>query len=203
MYRDDGRADDSEVVVPDFSAGNTGMVDPEGFSDISISSVSSSPISLHIATIPQYRRDAQYLASILEQCGFSCTVRTATMEQFKGNLRLESDLILFSLIRDRDEELRRYDLYSTLSEHLEGSARITIHEILQTIAASPIVADRTCELDRIEQFLVDQNLLFHLSEKPVETAYLPSVRGLSFNSQGWVNLRHIWFPSDVRASQFD
>lgn len=119
------------------------------------------------------------------------------MEQFKGNLRLESDLILFSLIRDRDEELRRYDLYSTLSEHLEDSTRITIHEILQTIVASPIAADRTRELDRIEQFLVGQNLLFHLSEKPVETAYLPSVRGLSFNSQGWVNLRHIWFPSQV------
>ncbi|WP_339309249.1 ABC transporter substrate-binding protein [Paenibacillus sp. FSL k6-2145] len=170
MYRDDGRADDSKRLT------------------------SASPISLHIATIPQYRRDAQHLAFILEQCGFSCTVRTATMEQFKGNLRLESDLILFSLIRDRDEELRRYDLYSTLSEHLEDSARITIHEILQTIVASPIAADRTCELDRIEQFLVDQNLLFHLSEKPVETAYLPSVRGLSFNSQGWVNLRHIWFP---------
>lgn len=203
MYRDDGHADNSEVVETDLSAVNTGMVDPEGFRDISLSSVASSPVSLHIATIPQYRRDAQHLASILEQCGFSCTVRTATMEQFKGNLRLESDLILFSLIRDRDEELRRYDLYSTLSEHLEDSARITIHEILQTIVASPIAADRTCELDRIEQFLVDQNLLFHLSEKPVETAYLPSVRGLSFNSQGWVNLRHIWFPSDARAHQFD
>ncbi|MGN7308811.1 hypothetical protein ACTHQ2_22985 [Bacillus subtilis] len=62
---------------------------------------------------------------------------------------------------------------------------------------------KTCEstreklkpaIDRIEQFLVQQSLLFHLTEKPVETAYLPSVRGLSFNSQGWVNLRHIWFP---------
>ncbi|UOK66148.1 ABC transporter substrate-binding protein [Paenibacillus sp. OVF10] len=205
MYRDDGTAEDSEVVVSDFSTVNTKKVQAhsEGFSDISISSVSSSPISLHIATIPQYRRDAQHLASILERSGFTCTVRTATMEQFKGNLRLESDLILFSLIRDRDEELRRYDLYSTLSEHLEDSARITIHEILQTIVASPIAADRTSELERIEQFLVRQNLLFHLSEKPVETAYLPSVRGLSFNSQGWVNLRHIWFPSDARAHQFD
>ncbi|MBT2282835.1 SgrR family transcriptional regulator [Paenibacillus polymyxa] len=203
MYRDDGHADDSQVMVPDFSAGNTGMVDPGGFRDITKRLTSASPVSLHITTIPQYRRDAQHLASILEQCGFSCTVRTATMEQFKGNLRLESDLILFSLIRDRDEELRRYDLYSTVSEHLEDSARITIHEILQTIVASPIAADRTCELDRIEQFLVDTNLLFHLSEKPVETAYLPSVRGLSFNSQGWVNLRHIWFPSDARAHQSD
>jgi len=205
MYRDDGHADDSEVMETDFSAVNTKKVQvhSEGFSHVSISSISSSPISLHIATIPQYRRDAKHLASILEQYGFSCTVRTATMEQFKGNLRLESDLILFSLIRDRDEELRRYDLYSTLSEHLEDSARITIHEMLQTIIASPIAADRTSELDRIEQFLVGQNLLFHLSEKPVETAYLPSVRGLSFNSQGWVNLRHIWFPSDARAHPFD
>ncbi|WP_145318102.1 ABC transporter substrate-binding protein [Paenibacillus xylanexedens] len=197
MYRDNGHADESEITVFNSDAVSTGAVHPENFSDIPIRSASTSPISLHIATIPQYRRDAQHLAFILEQCGFSCTVRTATMEQFKGNLRLESDLILFSLIRDRDEELRRYDLYSTLSEHLEDSARMTIHEILQTIVASPIAADRTSELDRIERFLIDQNLLFHLSEKPVETAYLPSVRGLSFNSQGWVNLRHIWFPSQV------
>ncbi|MCW3791850.1 ABC transporter substrate-binding protein [Paenibacillus sp. LS1] len=194
MYRDDGHAEDSKVVETDPDAVNSEMVEHEGFRDITKRFISASPVSLHIATIPQYRRDAQHLASILERSGFSCTVRTATMEQFKGNLRLESDLILFSLIRDRDEELRRYDLYSTLSEHLEDSARMTIHEILQTIVASPIAADRTTELDRIEQFLVDQNLLFHLSEKPVETAYLPSVRGLSFNSQGWVNLRHIWFP---------
>ncbi|MEK3921522.1 ABC transporter substrate-binding protein [Paenibacillus sp. FSL K6-2393] len=203
MYRDDGHADDSEVVALDSVAVNIGMVEHEGFRDITKRLTSPSPISLHIATIPQYRRDAQHLASILERSGFTCTVRTATMEQFKGNLRLESDLILFSLIRDRDEELRRYDLYSTLSEHLEDSARITIHEILQTIVASPIAADRTSELERIEQFLVSQNLLFHLSEKPVETAYLPSVRGVSFNSQGWANLLHIWFPSDARARQFD
>ncbi|KAA8783866.1 ABC transporter substrate-binding protein [Paenibacillus amylolyticus] len=197
MNSDDGHAYDSEVVATDSVAVNIGMVEQEGFRDIIKRLTWPSPISLHIATIPQYRRDAQHLASILERSGFTCTVRTATMEQFKGNLRLESDLILFSLIRDRDEELRRYDLYSTLSEHLEDSARITIHKILQTIVASPTAADRTSELDQIEKFLVSQNLLFHLSEKPVETAYLPSVRGLSFNSQGWVNLRHIWFPSQV------
>ncbi|MEC0127350.1 ABC transporter substrate-binding protein [Paenibacillus pabuli] len=152
------------------------------------------PISLHIATIPQYRMDAKRLASSLEMCGFSCTVRTGTMEQFKGHLRLESDLILFSLIRDRDEELRRYDLYLTLSEHLEDFSKKRVQEMLQTVVASQISADRTAELDRVEQFLLQQSLLFHLTEKPVETAYLPSVRGLSFNSQGWVNLRHIWFP---------
>ncbi|KGP80537.1 MULTISPECIES: ABC transporter substrate-binding protein [unclassified Paenibacillus] len=152
------------------------------------------PIPLHITTIPQYRMDARRLASSLEMYGFTCTVRIGTMEEFKGNLRLESDLILFSLIRDRDEELRRYDLYLTLSEHLDNYYKKIVQEMLQTVVASQIFADRTGELDRIEQFLVQQSLLLHLTEKPVETAYLPSVRGLSFNSQGWVNLRHIWFP---------
>jgi MarR-like DNA-binding transcriptional regulator SgrR of sgrS sRNA len=90
--------------------------------------------------------------------------------------------------------LRRYDLYLTLSEHLEDSSKKSVQEMLQTVVASQLSADRTGELDQIEQFLVQQSLLFHLTEKPVETSYLTSVRGLSFNSQGWVNLRHIWFP---------
>ncbi|QOS78668.1 SgrR family transcriptional regulator [Paenibacillus sp. JNUCC31] len=192
MYRDDANADHPEVMYTDTV--NDGAVHPEELSHITKRSWPTSPIPLHIATIAQYRKDAQHVGSILDRYGFSCTVRTGTMEEFKGNLRLESDLILFSLIRDRDEELRRYDLYLTLSEHLEDTSRKRVQEMLQNVVASQVSADRTAELDRIERFLVQQSLLFHFSEKPVETAYLPSVRGLSFNSQGWVNLRHIWFP---------
>ncbi|MGF9695838.1 ABC transporter substrate-binding protein [Paenibacillus sp. MABNR03] len=153
------------------------------------------PIPLQLATIPQYRKDAVLIAGRLEKYGYACKIHTATMEQFKGQLRLESDLILFSLIRDRDEELRRSDLYLTLSEHLDESTQTSVQTMLQTVIESALTADRAAGLEQIEQFLLDRDLMFHLSEKPVETAYLPSVRGLSFNSQGWVNLRHIWFPS--------
>lgn len=156
--------------------------------------VKDQSIPLQLATIPQYRKDAAVIAAKLEQCGYTCKIHTATMEQFKGQLRLESDLILFSLIRDQDEELRRTDLYLTLSEHLDESSQWRVQMMLQTVIESPLMTERTAGLDRIEQFLLDHHLMFHLSEKPVETAYLPSVRGLSFNSQGWVNLRHIWFP---------
>ncbi|MEO2203765.1 ABC transporter substrate-binding protein [Paenibacillus pabuli] len=157
------------------------------------------PIPLQLATIPQYRKDAALIAARLERCGYACQIHTATMEQFKGQLRLESDLILFSLIRDRDEELRRTDLYLTLSEHLDESTQLRVQMMLQTVIESPLMTDRTAGLDEIEQFLLDHHLMIHLSEKSVETAYLPSVRGLSFNSQGWVNLRHIWFPSGSTA----
>ncbi|MGG4128202.1 ABC transporter substrate-binding protein [Paenibacillus illinoisensis] len=159
--------------------------------------VKDQSIPLQLATIPQYRKDAAMIAAQLEQCGYACKIHTAAMEQFKGPLRMESDLILFSLIRDRDEELRRTDLYLTLSEHLDEPTQWRVQMMLQTVTESPLMTDRITGLDRIEQFLLDHHLMFHLSEKPVETAYLPSVRGLSFNSQGWVNLRHIWFPSGI------
>ncbi|MDT0122621.1 ABC transporter substrate-binding protein [Paenibacillus sp. RRE4] len=154
------------------------------------------PIALHLATIPQYRPDAERLALILEGSGFHCTIHTGNMEQFKGDWRLESDLILFSLIQDRDVELRRYDLFSTISEHLESSSQEQVQHRLQSIAASPHTSERKQALFDIEEFLIREHLMFILSQKPVETAYLPSVRGMSFNSQGWVNLRHIWFPSE-------
>ncbi|WP_426334663.1 hypothetical protein ACN9MH_12800 [Paenibacillus silvae] len=152
-------------------------------------------IVLNIATIPQYRLDAEQLALALHSYGFACTIHTGSMEQFKGDWRLESDLILFSLIQDRDEELRRYDMYATMSEHLEPFSQAKVRWMMQKIAVSPHIADRKQVLDEVERFLVTEHLMFSLSQKPVETAYLPTVRGLSFNSQGWVNLRHIWFPS--------
>ncbi|MEY8745319.1 ABC transporter substrate-binding protein [Bacillales bacterium AN1005] len=155
------------------------------------------PKTLQIATIAQYREDAARLAKALERHGYTCTVRTGTMEQFKGDLRLESDLILFSLIRDRDVELRRYDLYITLSEHLDERSKETVQNMLTRVISSRHPTDRTLGLDQIEQFLQEHSLLMHLTEKPIETAYLPSVRGVSFNSQGWVNLRHIWFPTSL------
>lgn len=154
------------------------------------------PIALHIATIPQYRLDAERLALTLEQSGFQCNIRTGSVEQFKGDWRLESDLILFSLIRDRDVELRTYDLFSTLSEHLESSSQKRVQHMLHSIAGTPHTSERKQALSNIEDFLIREHLMFILSQKPVETAYLPSVRGMSFNSQGWVNLRHIWFPSE-------
>ncbi|WP_342555783.1 ABC transporter substrate-binding protein [Paenibacillus sp. FSL R7-0652] len=153
-------------------------------------------IPLDIATIPQYRLDAEQLALALDQAGFSCTIRTGGMEQFKGDWRLDSDLILFSLIQDRDVELRRYDLYATLSEHLQTQSKKQVRLMLQTAAVTAHAADRKQTLDDIQRYLIREHLMFSLSQKPVETAYLPSVRGLSFNSQGWVNLRHIWFPSE-------
>jgi SgrR family transcriptional regulator len=151
-------------------------------------------IPIQIATIPQYQQDAEALALKLEKFGYSCKVVTLSPEEFKGTARLESDLILFSLFRDQDEQLRLFDLYLTIAEHVEPHTRIDIETTLDAVKKEPDPIARTSSLDRIERLLLREHQLCILSEKPLPTAYLPSVRGVTFNSQGWVNLRTIWFP---------
>ncbi|WP_411344322.1 ABC transporter substrate-binding protein [Paenibacillus sp. WLX1005] len=152
---------------------------------------------LRILTIPQYRRDANRIADRLRHAGYDCDVRSVPVEHFKGDVRLESDLILFSLIRDQDEQLRLYDLYQTLSGHVERHTQIDIEHRLQDIQRQPDPQRRMELFAHIQQRLVSGYQLHVLYEKPVQTAYLPTVRGITFNSQGWVDLRHIWFPPQL------
>lgn len=153
-----------------------------------------SPVTLQIATIPQYAADADQLAQRLVQHGYACKVRFVSPEEFKGPIRLESDLIVFSLLRDQDEQLRLFDLYLTLSQHIEPRTRADIEGMLNLITREPDPLARAEGFKRIEDRLTREHQLHILYEKPAETAYLPSVRGVTFNSQGWVDLRHLWFP---------
>jgi MarR-like DNA-binding transcriptional regulator SgrR of sgrS sRNA len=154
----------------------------------------TTPIPIQIATIPPYKPDADALARRLGAYGYSCAVVSVSPEEFKGDVRLASDLILFSLFRDQDRQLRLFDLYLTIAEHVDSHMRIDIEHALQRVTREADPAVRANHLDKIERLLIGEHQLFILSEKPLPTAYLPSVRGVTFNSQGWVNLRTIWFP---------
>ncbi|WP_379134802.1 ABC transporter substrate-binding protein [Paenibacillus sp. sgz500958] len=151
-------------------------------------------VPLQIATIPQYAADAHYIEERLVRSGYKCNVVCVSPEEFKGPIRLESDLIVFSLFRDQDEQLRLFDLYLTLSQHLDPYIRVDIESWLDLISREPDSAARAEGFKRIESRLIEGHHLYILYEKPTQTAYLPSVRGVTFNSQGWVDLRHVWFP---------
>jgi MarR-like DNA-binding transcriptional regulator SgrR of sgrS sRNA len=157
-------------------------------------SIETQEVTLQISTIPQYTSDAEFIATKLRGQGYSCTVVSVSPEEFKGPVRLESDLIVFSLFRDEDEQLRLFDLYLTLSQHIEPHTRADIEGWLYTIAREPNPEARSESFRIIENRLLEEHHLHILYEKPTQTAYLPSVRGVSFNSQGWVDLRHLWFP---------
>ncbi|MDU5949793.1 MAG: ABC transporter substrate-binding protein, partial [Paenibacillus macerans] len=149
---------------------------------------------LLIATIAPYKPDADFVAGRLMAAGYPCRVLSASAEEFKGDIRLKSDLIVFSLLRDQDEQLRLFDLYQTVSEHVEPHMQIDIGRLLQAVALEQHPRRRATLFEKIETRLIAADELHILYEKPVQTAFLPSVRGVAFNSQGWVDLRNIWFP---------
>lgn len=153
--------------------------------------------ALQIATIPQYAGDAEAVAVKLTHRGYTCNVLSVSPEEFKGPIRLLADLIVFSLLRDQDEQLRLFDLYSTMVQHIEPRTRADIEGRLQIIARERDPEARTAGFQAIEDSLRHEHQLHILYEKPAETAYLPSVRGVTFNSQGWVDLRHLWFPPEL------
>lgn len=156
----------------------------------------NSIIPLQLATIPSYKQDAEAVAAQLKNHGYSCHVVFISPEDFKGSIRLESDLILFSLLRDQDEQLRLFDLYLTISEHVESHTKVDINRMLRSVKHAPDATDRELSFARIKDQLIQEHQLLILYEKPIQTAYLPSVRGVTFNSQGWIDLCHIWFPPD-------
>lgn len=151
-------------------------------------------LALKIATIPPYERDADAAAAVLNASGYACSVLLLQPAQFAGELRLQADLILFSLYMDRDLELRQFDLYTTAAAHFSAPLRREIERLLRAAAGQSDTAARKHLFERIEARLTEERQLFILSERPVRTVCLPEVRGVSFNSQGWVDLRKLWFP---------
>lgn len=152
-------------------------------------------LPLLVATIPQYSQDAEHVAEKLAQSGYTCSVRSVDPEEFKGGIRLEADLILFSLVRDQDEELRLLDLYQTMAGHADAATRAYMEQMLYTIRLEPSPKVRASCFAALEARLIREHQLYVLHEKPMQTAFLPSVRGVSFNNQGWIDLRRVWFPS--------
>ncbi len=152
---------------------------------------------LLIATIPQYREDGELVAARLLGRGIPSRLLLLEPEAFKGAARLQADLIIFSLIRDQDEELRLFDLYHTVSEHMEPLVKSRVQSLLSGVRHMADPGERAEYFRQLEELLEQERLLRILYEKPLETAYLPSVRGLAFNSQGWIDLRQIWFPPEA------
>ncbi|MCQ4087957.1 ABC transporter substrate-binding protein [Saccharibacillus sp. JS10] len=150
--------------------------------------------SLRLLTIPQYRKDALLIRERLLKKGYACRIIIVTVDDFKGRTRLAADLILFSLIRDRDEQLRLFDLYMNVSEHTDSKTRLSVRNALRRASFDATPRGRGRELDDIERLLIASHQLHVLYETPLQTAYLPSIRGISFGSQGWIDLRTIWFP---------
>ncbi len=148
---------------------------------------------LSLCTIPHYEKDARLIQTLCQDAGIQMEIILLTPEEFKGDQRLEADLILFAIVLDHDAELRLVDLYKSMQQHLEPSANKVLDELLEKIIAEPSMEKRTTLFNKIETYLKTKGWIHFLYQKKQKTVFHHSVKGISFESLGWVQFRDIWF----------
>ncbi|MBP1960979.1 ABC transporter substrate-binding protein [Paenibacillus aceris] len=148
---------------------------------------------LILATIPQYEQDALLLQSMYALSGIALEIMLIPAEQFKGELRMSADLVLFAIMIDEHRELRLYDMYKSMQQHASPEVQRLLEDSLQHLRHEIDPHRRKTLLEQLESQLKQRYSLHFLYRKHLKTAYHPSIRGISFDSLGWVQFRDIWF----------
>lgn len=148
---------------------------------------------LRMATIQPYAKDVRTITETMEQAGIPVEVELLPPEGFTGDRRLESDLLFFTLIRDRESLLRQYDLFLSMTEHFDDRDGQAVRMALMQIDREPDRAGREERMQDIESRLIRNHLMAIWQERKIRTAVHASVGGAEANAQGWVDLRKLWF----------
>lgn len=157
--------------------------------------INNSNEPIHLCTIPPYEPDALAVQAVCKSVGISVSITLLPPEDFKGELRLKADLILFALMMDNDLELRMIDVYKSMQSHLEPEVNLMLENKINELLKEPSPQNRM-DLFRDIEFLLKSNYtLLFLYNKPLHTLHHPSVKGISLDSLGWVHFKDIWFKS--------
>ncbi|GKU76318.1 ABC transporter substrate-binding protein [Paenibacillus sp. L3-i20] len=148
---------------------------------------------LTLTTIPQYANDAAILKQLLQEQDIILDIHLIAAEQFKGNARMSSDLLLFAVMLDEHRELRLIDLYKSIQQHMPTTLSHELEDALDRILSEKEAGNRVKLFIKIEQELVKRHSLLFLYRKHLKTAFHPSVQGISLESLGWVRFRDLWF----------
>ncbi|WP_248928766.1 ABC transporter substrate-binding protein [Paenibacillus hamazuiensis] len=149
--------------------------------------------TVRLCTITHYEQDARLVQKIAQQAGIKLELMLLPVEEFKGERRLQADLLLFSLILDNDLELRLVDLYKSMQRHMHPEPKTLVEQQLAAVLTEPVRQRRLERFGQIERILTDRHLLLFLYRKHLKTIYHSSVKGLTLDALDWVQFKNIWF----------
>ncbi|MBE1447399.1 ABC transporter substrate-binding protein [Paenibacillus sp. OAS669] len=146
-----------------------------------------------LCTITHYERDALLVQTLLREAGLAVELSLLPVEEFKGERRLQADMLLFSIMLDNDTELRLIDLYKSMQHHLEPACKAAVEQFIAAALRESHREGRAGLLQSIERRLRDDHVLQWLYFKRLKTIYHSSVKGISLDSLDWVQFKNIWY----------
>ncbi|PYI52841.1 ABC transporter substrate-binding protein [Paenibacillus flagellatus] len=111
-----------------------------------------------------------------------------------------ADGMLNQLVLDEDEVSRIENFRaekSFIRLYMADSMKAKCDRTIAAVFGEPSEAKRKAMLDDLERFQNEERTLLFLLHKKLSTSLHPSVKGVQFNTLGWIDFRHIWFQHDA------
>ncbi|CAM4077856.1 SgrR family transcriptional regulator [Paenibacillus alkaliterrae] len=147
-------------------------------------------------TYERHAADAYWIQEQCRQHGISMEVHMVSWGQMmeRENIR-KADCILFEVIFG-EAQLTQVELlqfpYSFIRSHLGCDLLAELDQRVNALLREPSRHKREEMLQAVEHRLQETSAIIFLLHKKLSSSFHPSVRGISFNEQGWVDFRNIW-----------
>lgn len=163
------------------------------------------PIS--ICTYSIHEQDARWIQDRCAKYDIPVELRLEDWHTIRNpELVASVDGILYGVVFAEDEvcELEVYEQEgSFIKDHLDPNLRQWVTERTDEAIAKEDLEERRRVLLRIEQRLRDECSVIFLLHKKVTTHFHPDVKGVSFNSLGWIDFQHVWLEKPREHSLYE
>ncbi|KZE79196.1 hypothetical protein AV654_17115 [Paenibacillus elgii] len=154
-----------------------------------------------IAAIWKHLADAYWLRDRCRAFGIEAEVVCYEISELAQRVRdhkLNAEALLHQFVIDEGEvsllELYlREDSYVRLVMDEELSARV--EKIASDLLASPSPEYRKHRMQELEALMNHEHVVLFLLFKGLQTAHDPTLRGVTFNSLGWIDFKNVWLQS--------
>ncbi|MFD2612231.1 SgrR family transcriptional regulator [Paenibacillus gansuensis] len=151
---------------------------------------------IHLYSYNKHSKDVYFIQKECAAFGIQVEVHVISWtDMSRFDYMSKADMVFFCVILE-DEQVSISETYRsrncTIANHLSPELSGEVNRILDQVPMEASGLKRQAMLDRIEALLMEHNALTFLSHSKLDTSFHPSVRGLSFNSVGWMDFRHIW-----------
>ncbi|WJH35594.1 ABC transporter substrate-binding protein [Paenibacillus sp. CC-CFT747] len=152
---------------------------------------------LHLFLYGKHERDARWLAKHLASFGIRLEITVTTWAKLRNAERVRAaDAILYEVCMEV-EEVTLLEIYLRDGEyvrmHLSPEVRARIGEMGERLVQLPEEEERADMFRKMEELLKEEGALLFLLHKELNTSYNRTLRGIQFNSLGWVDFKDLWF----------
>ncbi|MDD9267255.1 ABC transporter substrate-binding protein [Paenibacillus sp. GCM10023248] len=151
---------------------------------------------LRLVVHEKYERDGRWIAERMNHFGIGVDLFLANWSQVADPAVISSADFTISGIILAEDDVCEIDMYEhdecVSSTYLAASLKGWILEQIDRALSAENAQDRRSHMRDIETRLREEGHIIFLHHRRLNTYLHPSVRGASFNSNGWIDFKHIW-----------